>query len=83
MDWRDIPIFIINRNRLSAMRKLIDWLGQAGMRKIVIMDNQSNYPPLLGYYKALPPGVKLMLLHQNHGPHVLWQQGVRKVIASS
>jgi len=80
MDWRDIPIFIINRNRLSAMRKLIDWLGQAGMRKIVIMDNQSNYPPLLEYYKALPPGVKLMLLDQNHGPHVLWQQGVHKVL---
>jgi SAM-dependent methyltransferase len=80
MDWRDIPVFIINRNRLGAMRTLIDWLLQAGMRCIVIMDNQSNYPPLLQYYEALPEGVRLMLMDDNHGPFVLWQQGVHKVL---
>lgn len=80
MDWRDIPVFIINRNRLGAMRTLIDWLLGAGMRRIVIMDNQSNYPPLLKYYEALPDGVRLMLMDDNHGPFVLWQQGVHQVL---
>jgi SAM-dependent methyltransferase len=80
MDWQDIPVFIVNRNRLDAMRRLVDWLLQAGMRRIVIMDNRSDYPPLLAYYQALPPGVRLMLMDENHGPFVLWQQGVHKVL---
>ena len=78
MNWQDIPLFIINRNRLTAMCTLIDWLLAAGMRKIVIIDNQSDYPPLLRYYKELPAGVKVLLMDQNHGPYVLWQQGVHK-----
>ena len=82
MDWRDIPIFIVNRNRLDAMRTLIDWLLHAGSRRIVIIDNNSNYPPLLRYYEALPAGVKLMLMADNHGPYVFWQQEVHKALAT-
>jgi SAM-dependent methyltransferase len=80
MDWRDVPVFIINRNRLDAMRTLIDWLLKAGMRRIVIMDNQSKYPPLLKYYEALPEGVRLLLMDDNHGPYVLWQQDVHEML---
>lgn len=80
MDWRDIPIFIINRNRLSAMRSLIDWLLAAGINKIIILDNQSDYPPLLDYYAALPDKVKLMLMPENFGPYVFWQQGVHRAL---
>jgi len=80
MDWRDIPVFIVNRNRLDAMRALVDWLRAAGTRRIVIMDNRSDYPPLLKYYEALPEGVRVMLMDENHGPFVLWQQGVHKVL---
>ena len=79
-DWRDIPVFIVNRNRLDAMRRLIDWLLAAGTRRIVIMDNASDYPPLLAWYERLPEGVKLMRLPDNHGPYVLWQQGVHQVL---
>ena len=73
IDWRDIPVFIINRNRLDAMRRLINWLIDAGSKRVIIMDNASDYPPLLAYYDALPAGVKVMRLDVNHGPYVLWQ----------
>lgn len=80
LDWRDIPVFIVNRNRLDALRRLVDWLLAAGTRRIVILDNASDYPPLLAWYQALPAGVNTMLLPDNHGPYVLWQQGVHRVL---
>ena len=52
-DWRDIPIFINARDRLGVMKKLIDWLLNAGYRNLIILDNNSTYPPLLEYYSAL------------------------------
>ena len=80
LDWRDIPVFIVNRNRLDALRRLVGWLLAAGTRRVVIMDNASDYPPLLAWYEQLPEGAKLMRLEQNHGPYVLWQQGVHQVL---
>jgi SAM-dependent methyltransferase len=80
LDWRDIPVFVVNRNRLCAMQRLIEWLRAAGTRQIVILDNASSYPPLLRYYESLPEGVKALRMEQNHGPWVLWQQGVHKVL---
>ncbi|MGD9833685.1 MAG: glycosyltransferase family 2 protein [Piscinibacter sp.] len=80
LDWRDIPVFIVNRNRHEAMVRLIDWLRAGGTRKIVILDNASTYPPLLQYYDALPDGVNVLRLPQNHGPYVLWQQRVHEVL---
>lgn len=80
LDWRDIPVFIVNRNRLAAMQRLIDWLREAGTRRIVILDNASSYAPLLQYYEQLPEGVKVLRLDGNHGPYVLWQQGVHRVL---
>lgn len=80
MDWREIPVFIVNRNRLEALRRLVHWLREAGTRRIVILDNASDYAPLMAWYQALPPGVNAMLLPENHGPYVLWQQGVHRVL---
>lgn len=80
IDWRDIPVFIVNRNRLEALRRLVGWLLAAGTKRVVIMDNASDYPPLLAWYEQLPEGARLMRLEQNHGPYVLWQQGVHQVL---
>ncbi len=52
-NWRDVPIFINTRDRLGVMKKLIDWLLGAGYRKLIILDNDSTYPPLLEYFSAL------------------------------
>ena len=51
--WKDVPIFINARDRLGVMKKLIDWLLAAGYRNLIILDNNSTYPPLLEYYNKL------------------------------
>ena len=79
-DWRDIPVFVVNRNRHASLVALIDWLLAAGTRRVVVLDNASDYPPLLRYYEALPEGAKVMRLEHNHGPYVLWEQAVHEVL---
>lgn len=53
-DHRDIPVVINNFNRLDPLRRLVDWLQRAGMRRVYILDNDSSYPPLLDYYRSAP-----------------------------
>lgn len=52
-NWRYVPIFINARDRLGVMKKLIDWLLDAGYRNLIILDNNSTYPPLLEYYNNI------------------------------
>lgn len=77
-NWRDVPIFINARDRLGVMKKLIDWLLDAGYRKIFVLDNRSTYPPLLEYYCALEKDrrVKIIRPEKNFGFKALWQSGV-------
>ncbi|MBL0314851.1 MAG: hypothetical protein IPP69_03390 [Flavobacteriales bacterium] len=70
IDVRDIPVVINNRNRLTYPLMLIDWLEKAGMKKIIIIDNASTYPPLLEYYSALRTA--LFSLSENIGPLAIW-----------
>lgn len=53
-DYRDIPIIINNRNRLSYLQSLVLSLENKGYRNIIILDNDSTYPPLLSYYEQCP-----------------------------
>jgi SAM-dependent methyltransferase len=78
--WRNVPVFIVNRNRFEPLSRLVDWLVNAGMRRIVVLDNDSDFAPLLEYYDRLPETVKVLRLGENHGPYVLWQQGVHHVL---
>jgi SAM-dependent methyltransferase len=82
MEWQDIPVFIVNRNRLEPMRQLIAWLRSSGTRNIVILDNQSTYPPLLEYYASLTAEVHVIRSAENHGPHALWQRGAHKDLST-
>ena len=77
-DWRDVPIFINARDRLGVMKKLIDWLLDAGYRKLIILDNCSTYPPLLEYYSALEKDsrLKIIRLEKNFGYKALWLSGI-------
>ena len=77
-NWRDVPIFINARDRLSVMKRLIDWLLGAGYRKLIILDNASTYPPLLEYYTALESDwrVKIIRLGKNFGFKALWLSNV-------
>lgn len=73
-DYLDIPIFINSRDRVGCLRSLVDWLLAAGHRRIIILDNDSSYPPLLDYYQSLTghPAVMVLYLHGNFGHRAIW-----------
>lgn len=77
-NWRDVPIFINARDRLGVMKKLIDWLLDAGYRKLIVLDNDSTYPPLSEYYAALERDrrVKIIRLGKNLGYKALWLSNI-------
>lgn len=66
-----IPIVLNNRNRFSYLKQLVDWLTAAGYTNIFILDNASDYPELLDYYKQTP--AKVVYLERNAGYKALWQ----------
>lgn len=75
----DIPIFINSRDRLGTLQKLVDWLCTAGYRFVYILDNDSTYPPLLGYYRELEthiPNVRVVRLGKNIGHTALWDSRI-------
>ena len=72
----DIPIIINNRNRLTFLKNLIESLEVKGYRNIFIIDNNSDYQPLLDYYKTCP--YKIFRLDRNVGYLALWQTEIYK-----
>lgn len=78
VNFEDIPVFINNRDRLSTLQGLVQWLQASGTRVITILDNESTYGPLLAYYKALPKGVLVSLLSKNMGPWAFWSLGLHR-----
>lgn len=74
-DWRDLPVIINCRDRVTPLRRLLDWLERAGHRNIVLLDNQSTYPPLLRFYDQLP-GHRLVRVDANLGHTALWRLGL-------
>lgn len=71
MNWQDIPVFIINRDNLErGFRRQVEWLKDAGMSNVNIVDNASTYSPLLKYYKEIPARVVNQVV--NLGPWVFW-----------
>jgi len=70
-DYKSIPIIINNFNRLDTLKKLINSLESRGYNNIIILDNDSTYPPLLEYYKSIKHEV--VYLGQNVGYLALWK----------
>jgi hypothetical protein len=66
-----IPIIINNRNRHTYLLQLITWLENAGMKRIIILDNDSTYPPLLNYYAKTKH--RVVKLGANVGHLALWK----------
>ncbi len=69
-DYREIPIVINNYNRLTSTTLLIESLEKRGYHNIIIIDNNSTYPPLLEYYKRCP--YRVIRLDRNIGSNALW-----------
>mgnify|MGYP001263548838 CR=1 FL=1 len=73
-DYRAIPIFINNRDLVSWPSLLIKQLSNEGYWNIIILDNDSTYPPLLAYYEST--SAKVVRLGQNLGHRALWLSGI-------
>jgi hypothetical protein len=48
---KNIPIVILNRDRLYPLIDQVNALRKKGYNNIIIIDNQSTYQPLLDWYK--------------------------------
>lgn len=75
-DLANIPVVINNRNRFTYLRQLIQWLERCGMKNIIILDNDSTYPPLLKYYADTKH--KVIFLKRNGGPRSIWLSELTK-----
>ena len=74
IEWRKIPVYICNRNRLDAgFRRLVEWLLSIGMESVNVIDNQSTYPPLLKYYEEMGDKIHVLRQDVNLGPRGFWQ----------
>jgi hypothetical protein len=67
------PAFILCRDRLKDLRRLIDWLERAGHDRITFLDCASAWPPLLDYLHASPHSVVRL---ENLGSRALWEAGL-------
>lgn len=75
---QDIPIFIICRDRLEPLEKLIDWLEKHGLRKIVLIDNDSLFPPLVEYFDKTP--YQVLKLYRNVGHTSPWTLSIVRAL---
>jgi len=64
-----VPILIINYNRYETLRQMVDWLLSLNQEvSIIIIDNASDFQPLLKYYDQLDiPNVQVVRFPENHG----------------
>lgn len=73
-----IPVFIVCFERVDALKKLTSWLEQHNVKKIVYIDNDSTYPPLLEFYKTTKHQV--LHLNRNIGQTAPWSLAITRVL---
>lgn len=71
---KTIPIIIINFNQLFYLKQLVQFLLNRKFENIIIIDNNSTYPPLLEYYKEMKKKVIIEQLNENLGHMVLYKK---------
>lgn len=71
----NISVIINNRNLLTWPRAMVERIMKyEGVGRIIILDNDSTYPPLLEYYSTKP--CEIIYLHENLGHTAPWLSGV-------
>lgn len=68
----DVIIFILSFNRLECLKLLLNTLRKFNLKnRIIIIDNNSTYLPLLKFYEEC--GVEVVRLKKNYGHLALWK----------
>jgi len=65
--------FIITYNRLNLPVNMAKFLSDHGIDPVFV-DNNSDYPPLLDYYKTTP--YEVIRMRENYGYKVVWEQNL-------
>ncbi len=68
-----IPVIIINFNQLANLKELVSFLLARKFENIVIIDNNSTYPPLLDYYESIKGTVTVEIMPKNYGHMVFFE----------
>jgi hypothetical protein len=66
--------FVLNYNRLTLTRRMVDYLANFDELDLFIVDNNSTYEPLMEYYAETPHSV--IHLPENYGSWVMWSSGI-------
>ncbi|MCB1010779.1 MAG: hypothetical protein KDB15_03860 [Microthrixaceae bacterium] len=71
---RPLRVYITVRDRLRPLLALVDWLERAGGVEIILVDNDSAYPPLLEWLESTPH--RVVRTGANLGPRAAWLTGL-------
>ena len=81
---KSIPVFINSFNQLHYLSELVQFLLDNGFGNIYVMDNQSQYPPLLDWFREVIVSsarrVSIIRYEDNHGPHFFHRSELFKSI---
>lgn len=69
-----IPAYIINYDRLTTTRRMVEYLSRVPGVKPVVIDNDSSYPPLLEWYATGP--CEVVQLGRNVGHLAPWSEKI-------
>lgn len=69
---QSIPIIINNFNQYKSLIGLISFLERKNYHNIIILDNNSTFPPLLKFYEKSK--IKVIRLKENIGYLAFWEQ---------
>lgn len=72
----DIPVIIINRDRLQCLERLVGQLLVLGYDNLYVLDMDSSYPPLIEYYNNCKDFT--LIPWKNTGHKALWNDGILK-----
>ena len=70
-----IPVYINVFNRLTTTRTLCEQIARLDEAEVIIVDNASDYEPLLDWYDSDCP-YEVLRLRENMGHHAPWTAGI-------
>lgn len=79
-----IPVVINSFNQFTYLKNMVESLLGHGFRSITVLDQASEYPPLLEYLNTLhrERTISLVRLPVNMGPHWFFQKRVFRFVPS-
>lgn len=74
--YKDIPIIIICRDRLTPLKVMVNRLEDMGYQNLVFIDNESTYEPTVKYLSELQEKGEILIKSPNLGHRVLELSGI-------